>query len=116
HLWSAHVYRAAGVTSDDRILFAFSFGPFLGFWSAFDGAQKLGALAVSGAAMSTEQRVRSIAELDITVLMSTPTYALRMADVARQLGLDLPASSVRVTIHAGEPGASIPSTRAAIES
>ena len=115
HLWSAHVYRAAGVTGDDRILFAFSFGPFLGFWSAFDGAQKLGALAVSGAAMSTEQRVRSLAELDITVLMSTPTYALRMADVARELGLDLPASSVRVTVHAGEPGASLPSTRAAIE-
>jgi phenylacetate-CoA ligase len=115
YLWSAHVYRAAGVTSYDRILFAFSFGPFLGFWSAFDGAQKIGALAVSGAAMSTEQRVRSVAELDITVLLSTPTYALRMADVARELGVDLPSSSVRVTIHAGEPGASIPATRAAIE-
>ena len=115
-IWSDHVYRAAGVGSGDRIFFAFSFGPFIGFWSAFGGAERLGALALSGAGMTTEQRVRSLLDLEATVLLSTPTYALRMADVGRGLGVDLALSPLRVTIHAGEPGASIPATRAAIES
>jgi phenylacetate-CoA ligase len=115
-IWSDHVYRAAGVGSGDRIFFAFSFGPFIGFWSAFGGAERLGALALSGAGMTTEQRVRSLIDLEATVLLSTPTYALRMADVGRDLGVDLASSPLRVTIHAGEPGASIPATRAAIES
>jgi len=114
-IWADHVYRAAGVRGGDRVFFAFSFGPFIGFWSAFDGAEQLGALAISGAGMTTEQRVRSLVDLQSTVLMSTPTYALRMADVAKDVGVDLTASPLRVTIHAGEPGAGIPATRAAIE-
>jgi phenylacetate-CoA ligase len=114
-IWAEHVYGAAGVTPSDRVFFAFSFGPFVGFWSAFGGAQRLGAMCISGGAMTSEQRVRSILELDATVLMCTPTYALRLADVARSIGVDPSASSVRVAVHAGEPGASIPATRAAIE-
>jgi phenylacetate-CoA ligase len=114
-IWSDHVYPAARVGARDRIFFAFSFGPFIGFWSAFGGAQRLGALAISGGAMSSEQRVRTLVALPATVLLCTPTYALRLADVARGLGLDMASSEIRVTLHAGEPGASIPATRAAIE-
>src|ERR1700694_4779406 len=114
-IWSDHVYRAAGVTAADRLFFAFSFGPFIGFWTAFGGAERLGALAISGGAMTTEQRIRTVMELNATVLLATPTYALRLADVARSIGLDPAASKIRVTIHAGEPGASIPAPRAAIE-
>jgi phenylacetate-CoA ligase len=54
-------------------------------------------------------------DLGATVLLSTPTYALRLADVANEIGVDLSAAGIRTTIHAGEPGASIPATRAAIE-
>ncbi len=114
-IWADHVYRAAAVTRADRVFLAFSFGPFLGFWSAFSGAERLGALCISGGSMSSEQRVQDLLELEATVLMSTPTYALRLADVARERGVDLASSAVRVTIHAGEPGASIPTTRSAIE-
>ncbi len=114
-IWAEHVYRAAGVQAKDRVFFAFSFGPFIGFWSAFGGAQRLGALCVPGGAMTSEQRLRTMLEVGATVLLCTPTYALRLADVAAELGLDLRGSGVRVTIHAGEPGASIPATRAAIE-
>jgi phenylacetate-CoA ligase len=115
-IWAEHVYPAAGVGPGDRIFFAFSFGPFIGFWSAFGGAERLGALAISGGAMSSEQRVRTLLDLRATVLMSTPTYALRLAGVASGLGIALESSDIRVTLHAGEPGASIPATRAAIES
>ena len=115
-IWAEHVYPAAGVGAGDRVFFAFSFGPFIGFWSAFGGAERLGALAISGGSMTSEQRVRTMVDLRATVLMCTPTYALRLADVSSALGVDLAASEVRVTLHAGEPGASIPATRAAIES
>ena len=109
------VYRAAGVTARDRIFFAFSFGPFIGFWSAFAGAERLGALCLTGGAMTTTERVASIVATEATVLMSTPTYALRLADAAREEGIDLARSALRVSIHAGEPGASIPATRERIE-
>jgi len=109
------IYRAAGVTERDRIFFAFSFGPFVGFWSAFAGAERLGALCLTGGAMTTIERVAAIVATEATVVMSTPTYALRLAEAAREEGIDLARSSLRVSIHAGEPGASIPATRDRIE-
>ena len=109
------VYRAAGVTAADRVYFCFSFGPFIGFWSAFAGAEALGALAISGGAQSTSERAAAILATEATVLLSTPTYALRLAEVARDAGIDLSRSALRVSIHAGEPGASIPATRDRIE-
>jgi phenylacetate-CoA ligase len=109
------VYRAAGVTAEDRIFFAFSFGPFIGFWSAFAGAERLGALCLTGGAMTTTERVAAIMATEATVLLSTPTYALRLAEAAREEGIDLARSALRVSIHAGEPGASIPGTRERIE-
>jgi len=114
-VWADHVYPAAGVSAGDRVFFAFSFGPFIGFWSAFAGAQRLGAMCISGGAMTSEQRLRNMLDLDATALLCTPTYALRLADVAKELGLDLAHAGIRRTVHAGEPGGSIPATRAAIE-
>jgi len=109
------IFDAAGVTAADRIYFAFSFGPFIGFWAGWEGARKVGALAISGGAQSTMQRLRAIIDNAATVLVCTPTYALHMAAEAKKAGIDLANSSVRITIHAGEPGASIPSTKRVIE-
>lgn len=110
------IYEAAGVISSDRIMMAFSFGPFIGFWSAYHGAQQLGALTIANGGFSSEQRLRVILSNGITVLVCTPTYALRLAEVAKQLGINLKEESkIRVTIHAGEPGASIPATKQRIE-
>lgn len=109
------VYRGAGITSEDRIFCAFSFGPFIGFWAAFEGAQRLGALVVAGGGQTSEQRLQMILDNAITALVCTPTYALRLAEVAREQGIDSSRTSVRLTIHAGEPGANIPSTKQRIE-
>lgn len=110
------VFEAAGVRPGDRIYFAFSFGPFIGFWSGWEGARSLGAMAVSGGGQSTAQRLKAIIEYGATVLVCTPTYALHLASEARRSGIDLArGSSIRITIHAGEPGASIPSTKKRIE-
>ncbi len=114
-IWADHIYQSAGVEPKDRVFFAFSFGPFIGFWSAFSGAERLGALVIPGGAMTTEQRLRTMLELGATVLCSTPTYAIRMAEAAQAAGIDLAATDIRITLHAGEPGASVPATRDLIE-
>jgi phenylacetate-CoA ligase len=113
--WKA-VFRAAHVTPADRIFFPFSFGPFLGFWTAFDAGQQIGALCVPGGGMSTQLRLAMIDDVGATVLCCTPTYALRLAEVAAQQGgRPLAEGPVRVIIVGGEPGGSLPSTRARIE-
>jgi phenylacetate-CoA ligase len=114
--WKA-VYRAARVGQTDRILFTFSFGPFLGFWTAFDAAWQIGAHAVPAGGMSSQQRLALVDAIEPSVVCCTPTYALRLAEVAaeRRGGRPLSDSSVRVVIVAGEPGGSIPATRRRIE-
>lgn len=116
--WRA-VYRAAGVSARDRILFPFSFGPFLGFWTGFDAAAQMGAHVIPAGGMTSGQRLALIDTLAPTVLCCTPTYALRLLDVAGQRGGGdtgaAAASAVRTIIVAGEPGGSIPATRSRIE-
>ncbi len=115
--WKA-VYDAARVTGDDRIFFAFSFGPFYGFWTAFDAATAIGAHAVPGGGLSSAQRLALIDAVRPSVICCTPTYALRLAEVAAEDHGPhwLAERGVRVLIVAGEPGGSIPATRARIES
>jgi phenylacetate-CoA ligase len=105
------VLRAAELRKEDRIYFAFSFGPFIGFWLAFESAARIGCLCVPGGGLSSAARLRAILDNGITVLCCTPTYALRLAEVARQENIDLGASRVRTLIVAGEPGGSIPAVR-----
>ena len=118
--WWAECWRyildAAGITREDVVMLAFSFGPFIGFWSAFEAVSRLGALTITGGGMTSQQRLAVMRELGATVLLSTPSYALHLAETALAQGID-PARdlSIRATIHAGEPGAGIPATRGRIE-
>jgi phenylacetate-CoA ligase len=109
------VFKGAGVRAGDRVYVAFSFGPFIGFWAAFEASQRMGLMTISGGGQTTEQRVQTVLQREATVLVCTPTYALRFADAARQQGIDMKDSAIRLTVHAGEPGASIPETRKRIE-
>jgi phenylacetate-CoA ligase len=110
------LFRIAGLTSDDRLAFPFSFGPFIGFWAGFEGASQLGNLCLAGGGMSSQARLKLIADNQATVVCCTPTYALRLAEVAAQDRIDLAAGSVRMLIVAGEPGGSVPAIRERIES
>lgn len=105
------VFRQAGLHSNDRILFAFSFGPFLGFWLAFEAGLRMGALCIPGGGMGTALRARVLLENQCTVLCCTPTYALHLAEVLRSEGLDASRIRIRLVIVAGEPGGSLPATR-----
>lgn len=109
------IYRAAGILPGERAYFAFSFGPFLGFWTAFEAAAKYGCLCIPGGGLGTAARIRAILEHRAEVLCCTPTYAMHLAEVAQRESIDLSASAVRRIVVAGEPGGSVPEVRARIE-
>lgn len=105
------VFRETGVEPGEAIFFPFSFGPFLGFWTAFDAASRLGATAIPGGGLGSRERLELVVETGATTLCLTPTYALRLGEVAAAEGIDLGASGVRRLIVAGEPGGGIAATR-----
>jgi len=109
------ILGAADVTARDRFFFAFSFGPFLGFWSALEAVQRLGCFCFAGGSMTSLARLQAILDNRITVLCCTPTYAQHLGEVARDRKIDLSRSNVRLLVVAGEGGGSIPATRARLE-
>jgi len=117
--WIAEMWCYAlwgfGVRPADTVFVAFGYSTFIGFWGLHGAAEKLGCLVLAGGAMTTEQRVRQLADMGATVVASTPTYALRLAQEARKLGIDLVAGPVRRLVLSGEPAGSIPATKRLIE-
>jgi phenylacetate-CoA ligase len=109
------LFGMMGLRKDDRLLFPFSFGPFLGFWAGFEGANRLGNLCIAAGGMSSQARLNLLRENQATVVCCTPTYALRLAEVAAEQNIDLRQSGVRAILVAGEPGGNIPATRRRIE-
>jgi phenylacetate-CoA ligase len=104
-----------GIRPADVVFFAFSYGTFVGFWGAHYACEKIGCLVLPGGNMTTEARIKQIFDMNATVVCSTPTYALRMAQEARSLGLDLAGGPVQRLILSGEPAGSIPATKRLIE-
>ncbi|MEX1222941.1 MAG: phenylacetate--CoA ligase family protein [Pirellulales bacterium] len=114
HCWQ-FVLDAAEITADDTIMMAFSFGPFIGFWSAHDAATQRGCLVLPGGGLSSLARLEMIRHAQATALFCTPSYALHLAEVALQHGMDPRQSPVRRLVLAGEPGGSVPAIRDKIE-
>jgi phenylacetate-CoA ligase len=110
-----HVLDSGNVSSEDHVLMAFSFGPFVGFWSAFDAAVERGCLVIPTGSLNTEARLDLIQSSRATVLFCTPSYALHMAQVADEKNISLPATAVERIVVAGEPGGSVAEIRNRIE-
>lgn len=110
------VLDAAELTPSDRAVLAFSFGPFIGFWSAFDAIVARGALAIPAGSMGSVARIELLKATRATALFCTPTYALRLAEVAAEHHINLTQLSVEKIVVAGEAGGSVPAIRQRIES
>ena len=110
-----YVLDQADCESGQRAMMAFSFGPFIGFWSAFDAATRRGMLVAPGGGLSTSARLGLIQSFRPHVLFCTPTYAQHLASQARAESLDPRALGVKKIIVAGEPGGSVPTIRSEIE-
>ncbi|MBI3091405.1 MAG: hypothetical protein HYY96_12115 [Candidatus Tectomicrobia bacterium] len=108
-------FWAVGLRAYHTFYFAFNWGTFAGFWSAYWGVRRLGATVISGGGLDTKGRINHILQSKPDVLVATPTYALYMAEVAKGMGVDLRETTIKYFYSAGEPGPSIPTTRRAIE-
>ncbi len=114
-MWCYGMY-AFGVRDNDICLVASGYGNFIGFWLAHYACERIGALTIPTGGMSSEDRINKIMEMEVTVLVSTPTYAIRLAQVAKEMGVNLAKDSkIKFLLHAGEPGASIPGTKKMLE-
>lgn len=106
-----HTLDAAEVRPGDQALLAFSFGPFVGFWSAFDALVARGVQAIPGGGMSSAGRLDLIQRTRANRLFCTPSYALHLAEAGAAQGVDTAASTIETVVVAGEPGGSLPATR-----
>jgi len=111
----AYGFHAMGVRPRDTVFIAFSYAQFIGFWGAHYANEKLGAMVIPSGSLPTETRVKLIVDNAATVVCATPTYVLRLAEVARQLGIDVAASKVEKIVLSGEPSGSVPAVRRQIE-
>jgi len=108
---ASYIIKGAGVTRGDRFLFPFNFGPYTAFWIMYEGAYQLGNLIIPTGGWNSLQRLQCILENHPTVIPTTPSYALTLADTANEHRIDIANSSVRILMLSGEPGALVPGIR-----
>ena len=113
--WS-YVLWSQGYRPTDRVFIPFGYNIFVAFWAGHYAAEKIGCEVVPGGVLDTKARILKIQELKATAMMATPTYILGMAETAKKkMGIDPASLSINKITCAGEPGASIPSTKKRIE-
>lgn len=112
--WS-YILWAQGYRPSDRVFLPFGYNVFVAFWAGHYAVEKIGAEIVPGGVLDTQARILKIQELQCTAMMATPTYVLGMADTARKMGIAPSSLAIRKITCAGEPGASIPTTKKRME-
>ena len=111
---SARSYAASGLTRGERIVSTYNAGPFVA-GAALGAFDRLGLCHIPVGTGNTERLMAAVDLLKPTVAAMTPSYALHLAEWARQRGMDLARSSVRRLMVAGEPGGGEPAMRAQLE-
>jgi phenylacetate-CoA ligase len=100
---TARIASAAGVTSHDRVQMAFLYGMFTGGWGMHYGIERVGATVFPAGAGNTERQLMMMRDFETTALVCTPSYALYIAEVADEHGIDLASSPLRLGLFGGEP-------------
>jgi len=104
-IWSNLVARfmtAAGVTHDDVVQIAFRYGLFTGAFGVHYGAETIGASVIPMGTGNTEKQIMIMQDYKTTVLVSTPSYAIALADRIAQLGVDPKSLSLKFGLFGGE--------------
>lgn len=111
----SHFRCGYGLTEDDVLFVPFNYGLYVAWWGFQTAMEKAGLMVIPGGGMSSKDRLRAMLDWGATAVCGTPSYLLYLAETARKNGIDLPSTPIRKVVAAGEPGASIPSTKKAIE-
>ncbi len=100
---TARVAAAAGVHRGDLVLMAFPYGMSTSGWGMHYGMERLGATIIPAGAEQTDRHVAMLQTFGATVLVSTPSYALFLAEQAEELGVDLSSLKLRLGLFGSEP-------------
>jgi phenylacetate-CoA ligase len=92
-----------GVTSGDMVHNAYGYGLFTGGLGAHYGAERLGATVIPVSGGNTKRQITIMRDFGSTVLLSTPSYALNLADAMADVGVTPEQLKLRVGIHGAEP-------------
>src|SRR5947209_2092053 len=102
-MWATGLY-AMGIRETDRAAVAFGYGLFIGFWGLHYALEKIGCTTIATGSFDSEKRIQLLMDQGITVVACTPTYAMRLALTAKQMGVDLARDTpVRIVVTSGEP-------------
>ena len=113
--WS-YILWAQGFRNTDRVFIPFGYNVFVAYWAGHYACEKVGCEVVPGGILNTEERLLKMKELRATAMMATPTYVLSMADACRnKLGMNARDLGVQRILCAGEPGASVSTTKQRME-
>jgi phenylacetate-CoA ligase len=100
---TARVAAAAGISSSDRVQMAFLYGMFTGGWGMHYGIERIGATVIPAGSGNTERHLMMMQDFGTTALVSTPSYALYLAEVGEKMGVDFSTLPLRVGLFGGEP-------------
>jgi len=99
----ARILSAAGVTKDDVVQIAFGYGMFTGGFGLHYGAEAVGASVIPMSSGNTKRQIQIMQDFRTTALVCTPSYALLMADIMEEKGINLNALSLKFGLFGGEP-------------
>jgi phenylacetate-CoA ligase len=99
----ARALSAAGVTRGDIIHNAYGYGLFTGGLGVHYGAEKLGASVIPVSGGNTKRQIMIMKDFGATVLTCTPSYALHLAEVAMEMGVDPKTLKLRIGVFGAEP-------------
>ncbi|MCC6006604.1 MAG: phenylacetate--CoA ligase family protein, partial [Rhodobacteraceae bacterium] len=114
----ARIMWGMGLRPGDVVTVAAIFSLYVGSWGALAGAERLRAKAFPFGAGAAGMSARLAQWMDMirpAAFYGTPTYALHLAETARQIGLDPKSFGLRTLFFSGEPGASIPAVKRKLE-
>ena len=99
----ARIVSQAGVTEDDVVQICFGYGLFTGGFGLHYGLEKLGTTIIPASVGNTRRQIMLMEDFGTTALVSTPSYALYMAEVVHELGIDLGKLKLRLGLFGAEP-------------
>jgi len=104
--WSEVVARMvtlAGVTRKDRVQVCFGYGLFTGGFGLHYGLERAGAAVIPASTGNTEKQIMLMQDFGTTALVSTPSFALHLAEVAKEMGINPRELPLRLGLFGGEP-------------
>ena len=105
-MWSNNVARvltAGGVTKDDVVQICFGYGLFTGGFGLHYGAERVGASVIPASIGNTARQIQIMKDFKTTALVSTPSYAMRIANTIREMGISVSSLSLKHGLFGAEP-------------